>query len=93
MIDNSTLVTATDMRRAAAMLCHYQSGDQAGLLAIMTEAHNADESPDLAGAVVALFFELSPEVRTEEGSDALRELARAWAAAEAADLAAQDGHG
>jgi hypothetical protein len=87
MIDPDTQFTPTDMRRAAALLTHYQTGDMAGVHAILTEAHDADESGDLAAAVVALFFELSPELMTAEGGAALRELTRAWAAAEAADQA------
>jgi hypothetical protein len=84
MIDNSTLFTATDGRRAAALLSHYQAGDYAGLYAILTEAHEADEACDLAAAVVALFFQFSPELMTDEGGAALRELTRSYAAAEAA---------
>lgn len=76
--------TPTDMRRAAAMLTHYQAGDAAGLLAIMVEAEQADASTDLAAAMCALFFDLSPELRTEAGGNALRELTRSYAAAEAA---------
>jgi hypothetical protein len=86
-IDPSTLFTATDGRRAAALLTHYQAGDYAGLHAILAEAHEADESVDLAAAVVALFFQLSPELMTDKGGEALRELTRAWAAFEAEDLA------
>ena len=45
------------------------------------EGAEADAMPDLAGAVVATFFDLSPEVRTPEGVERLRELTRACAAA------------
>jgi hypothetical protein len=83
MTDPVVAFSPTDMRRAAALLTHYQAGNPAGLLAIMLEADEADGSPDLAAAVCALFFQLSPELMTEEGGAALRELVRSYAAAEA----------
>lgn len=86
-IDPSTLFTPTDGRRAAALLTHYRAGDYDGLYAILAEAHEADGALDLAAAVACLFFQLSPELMTDHGGEALRELTRAWAAAEAADLA------
>jgi hypothetical protein len=79
------------MRRASALLTQYAIGDVAGVAAIWQETAEADAWPDLAGAVVALFFELSPELRKAKGQKALRELTRSWAAAEAADPPDSDG--
>jgi hypothetical protein len=53
-------------------------------LGVMSEAEESGASPDLAAAMCALFFQLNPHLLTNEGGQALRELARSWAAAEAA---------
>jgi hypothetical protein len=84
MTDDSTQFTPTDMRRAAALLSHYQAGDLTGMFAIMSEAEQDDASADLAAALCALFFELCPWLKAAAGGERLRELTRAWAAAEAA---------
>ncbi|MDH6245741.1 hypothetical protein [Mycobacterium sp. OTB74] len=83
MSDNTTF-TATDMRRAAALLTHYAAGDLAGVYEITRETIEADALADLAGALAAVFFQLSPELRTQDGVALLRELTRAFRAAEAA---------
>jgi hypothetical protein len=85
MTDSNETFTPTDMRRAAALLTHYGVGDMEGVAEIWREAAESDTWPDLAGAIAALFFDLSPELRTSEGHRRLQELVRAYRAAEVAD--------
>lgn len=82
--------TPTDLRRASALLAHYAVGDLAGVGEIWREAAETDAWPDLTGAVVAVFFGLSPELLTVEGHKRLQELTRAYRAAEAAEQANGD---
>jgi hypothetical protein len=77
--------TPTDLRRAAALLTHYGVGDLDGVAEIWREAAESDAWPDLAGAVAAMFFGLSPEMQTDEGHRRLQELTRAYRAAEVAE--------
>ncbi len=77
--------TPADMRRATALMAHHAAGDPHGAAEIWREAAEVADWPGLAAAVIAVTFEVVPALRTEQGVTALRELARAYAAAEAAD--------
>jgi hypothetical protein len=84
MTDSSKMTfTPTDFRRASALLTHCAAGDLAGMSEIWAECARANAVTDLAAALVTLFLDLSPELKTETGLVALRELTRSWAAAEA----------
>lgn len=80
---DNVLFTATDLRRAAALLTHYAARDLPGVRAILAEAHDAGGALDLAAAVVALFFHTIPGADSPEALAALREMTAAYAAAEA----------
>jgi hypothetical protein len=80
-----------DMRRATALLAHHATGDRAGMAESWREAAEVDSWPGLAAAVVAAMFEINPGLRTPEGIAALRELARAYAALDTAEVGDSDG--
>ena len=74
-----------DLRRATAFLAHAASTDFEGMAAIWAEAAEVDSWPGFSAGLCAAFFEVNPTLRTERGVAALRELARAYAALEAAE--------
>lgn len=76
------LFTATDARRAVALIAHAAAGDPAGMRLILTEAQEADELADLAAALAATCLDFNPGLRTDEGLALLRDIAAALAAAE-----------
>jgi hypothetical protein len=78
-------LTASDQRRAAALLTHYAGGDIEGVRAIWDEAGESDCWPDLTAAVVALVFDLVPELISAGGVEMLRLLTRDCAAREQRD--------
>ncbi len=78
-------LTATDKRRAAALLTHCAAADVEGIRAIWDEAGESDSWPDLTAAVVALVFELFPELMSAGGVEMLRLLTRDCAAREQRD--------
>lgn len=75
--------TATDARRAVALLAHAARGDLPGMRAILTEAADAGAGLDLAAALAATTLDLMPALRTPAGGQALADLATVLAAAEA----------
>ena len=76
------LFSATDCRRAVALIAHAGAGDIAGMRLVLTEAHDADEMADLAAALAATCLDFNPGLRTAEGLAALRDIAAALASAE-----------
>ncbi|MDQ1250375.1 MAG: hypothetical protein QG597_4754 [Actinomycetota bacterium] len=76
------IFTATDARRAVALIAHAAAGDRAGMRLILAEAADVGELGDLAAASAATTLDFCPALRSAEGLAALRELAAALAAAE-----------
>lgn len=76
------IFTATDARRAVALIAHAAAADRAGMRLILAEAADADQLGDLAAASAATTLDFCPLLRTPEGLAALRELTAALAAAE-----------
>lgn len=74
-----------DLRRATALLIHAVVLDYQGMAEVWAEAADADSWPGLAAGLCAAIFEIVPGLRSERGVAALRELARAYAAQEAAE--------
>lgn len=68
--------TATDLRRAAALLCHLAADDYVGVRLILDEAEQDGDSPALVVAVAWTALEIAPGLRSPEGLAALRELTR-----------------
>ena len=64
--------SSTDLRRAGALLLHTAVADVDGVRAIWDEAAEDDSWPDLAGALIAVVFDLAPGLRSPEGVAALR---------------------
>lgn len=76
------MFTATDARRAVALIAHAAAADAAGMRLILTEAVDAEEVTDLAAALAATCLDFCPQLRTPAGGALLREVAAALAAAE-----------
>ena len=76
------MFTATDARRAVALIAHAAAVDCSGMRQILNAAAESDELADLAAALAATVLDFCPALRTAAGLAALRDLAAGLAAAE-----------
>jgi hypothetical protein len=60
-------ITEADMRRAGALITHFGQGSDEGVNAILEEAVKAGRCLSLLLAVLAVYNELVPELRSEMG--------------------------
>lgn len=77
--------SSTDLRRAGALLLHTAVADVDGVRAIWDEAAEDDSWPDLTAAVMAVVFDLAPDLRSPEGVAVLRAFTAASVRAEVPD--------
>lgn len=60
-------ITEGDMRRAGALITHFGQGSNEGVQAILADAVEAGRVLELLLAVLAVYNELVPELRSEMG--------------------------
>jgi hypothetical protein len=85
MSDNELTFSPGDHRRATSLMLHHAAADREGMAEVWREAAEVGSWPGLAAAVIGAVFEINPVLRSPEGIAALRELARSYAALEAAE--------
>lgn len=85
-MSTETEYSAGDMRRAAALLAHAAAADTEGMRVIWQEVADSEHGwAGLTGAVIALLFELAPDLKSAGGVAVLQLLAQDWAAWECRD--------
>lgn len=80
-------VTAGDVRRAAALICHHGHHDDAGIDAILQETNESGRVAELLLGVLSVYGNIVPILHSEVGLAAIQTIIANLAAREE-----QDGH-
>ncbi len=67
MPENPAVLYPADYRRAAALIVHFQHGDTEGVAAVLGETSEDGRPVSLILAVLQVYAELVPELRSELG--------------------------
>lgn len=64
---SKSMFDVADYRRAAALIQHHGTGSLAGMNAVVEEANEEDRATQLLYAVLSIYQEIVPELRTDLG--------------------------